>query len=234
MYILILWGEQMEYYNIVIELVIGLLGLLFITKILGKTQITQITAFDFISALVLGELVGNAIFDEHVGSLEILFAVFVWGILIFLIEIITQKFKVTRAILEGQPTIVIHKGKIQREQLKKCKLDINQLQHLLRSKGIFSIREAEYAILETDGSISVLRKSLYEPPTRSDYQMEPLLVSLPYTLVSDGQLLIDNLREVGLTEDWLKEEMTAKGINNYKELLYAEWREGEGILFQKY
>ncbi|WP_449539536.1 DUF421 domain-containing protein [Ferdinandcohnia sp. Marseille-Q9671] len=224
----------MEYFRIVLDLVIGLSGLLVLTKILGKTQITQITAFDFISALVLGELVGNAVYDEKIGTLQILFSILSWGILIYLIEIITQKFRSTRSALEGKPTIIIHKGKIIKDHLKKNKLDINQLQHLLRSKGVFSLREAEYAILETDGSISVLKGSLYEVPTRKDHNMQGQKVHLPITLVSDGSLILENLKESGFTEEWLQSELTKHGVRSHKDLLYAEWREEEGLYLQEY
>jgi len=224
----------LEFFRISFDLVVGLLGLLVLTKILGKTQITQITAFDFISALVLGELVGNAVFDQEIGVLQILFAIIIWGILIYVIEIITQKIRRTRPFLEGKPTIIIHKGKIIKEHLKKNKLDINQLQHLLRSKDVFSIREAEYAILETDGSISVLKKSKYEPPTRQDYNMAEQKVRLPITLVSDGILIHENLKESGFTEDWLHSELKSQGVATYKDLLYAEWHEEEGLYVQEF
>src|SRR5690606_24600759 len=120
------------------------------------------------------------------------------------------------------------------DHLKKNKLDINQLQHLLRSKGVFSIREAEYAILETDGSISVLKKSEYEPPTRQDYNMAELKVRLPITLVSDGVLIQENLKESGFSEDWLQSELKSQGVATYKDLLYAEWREEEGLYVQEF
>ncbi|WP_453990832.1 DUF421 domain-containing protein [Bacillus nitroreducens] len=225
---------MVEYFRIAFDLIVGLIGLLILTKILGKTQITQITAFDFISALVLGELVGNAVFDQDIGISQILFAIFIWGGLIHVIEVITQKVRRTRPILEGKPSIIIHKGKIIKEHLRKNKLDLNQLQHLLRSKGVFSIREAEYAILETDGSISVLKKSPYEPPTRQDYKMEEQKVRLPITFVSDGVLIIENLRESGFSEEWLQSELRNQGVASYKDLLYAEWREDEGLYIQEY
>ncbi|MFS0865152.1 YetF domain-containing protein [Fredinandcohnia sp. 179-A 10B2 NHS] len=224
----------MDYFRIVLDLVCGLLGLLILTKILGKTQITQITPFDFISALVLGELVGNAVFDDKIGVLQILFAVTIWGVLIYIIEVITQKIAITRPYLEGKPAIIIHKGQIIKEKLKKNKLDINQLQHLLRSKNVFSIREVEYAILETDGSISVLKKSSYEQPTRQDYNMEEKKVRLPITLISDGQIINENLKESGFTEEWLISELRSKGVNSYKDLLIAEWLEEDGLYIQTY
>ena len=133
----------MEYLHIISVLVIGYIFLFIMAKLLGKTQITQITPFDFISAIVLGELVGNALYDQETGIPEIFFAVAVWGILIYATEILTQKFKRARKLLEGEPSIVIKKGKIVYEELKKNHLDINQLQHLLRSKDVFSIMECE-------------------------------------------------------------------------------------------
>jgi uncharacterized membrane protein YcaP (DUF421 family) len=224
----------MEFIKIASELVVGYVALLFTTKILGKTQITQITAFDFISALVLGELVGNALYDNNIGIFQILFTVALWGTLIYITEIITQKKKKFRAIFEGKPTLVIAQGKILRDKMKENKLDINQLQHLLRSKGAFSIREVEYAVLETDGTVSVLKKSPYELPTRQDHQMPEQLVSLPVTLIIDGEVIWDNLKEFGFSEEWLQGQIQSFGAKEYKDVLYAEWQEGKGIHVQTF
>jgi uncharacterized membrane protein YcaP (DUF421 family) len=224
----------MEFIKIASELVVGYVALLFTTKILGKTQITQITAFDFISALVLGELVGNALYDNNIGIFQILFAVALWGALIYITEMITQKKKKSRAILEGKPTLVIAQGKILRDKMAENKLDINQLQHLLRSKGAFSIREVEYAVLETDGTVSVLKKSPYELPTRQDHQMPEQLVSLPVTLIIDGEVIWDNLKEFGFSKEWLQGQIQSFGAKEYKDVLYAEWQEGKGIHVQTF
>ncbi|HLR69893.1 MAG TPA: DUF421 domain-containing protein, partial [Pseudogracilibacillus sp.] len=94
------------------ETVFGILALFLLTKILGKTQISQLTAFDFIASIVLGELVGNALFDEKAGILDIGFVILLWGVILYAIEIVTQKFKGSRFILEGKPSMVIHEGKI--------------------------------------------------------------------------------------------------------------------------
>jgi uncharacterized membrane protein YcaP (DUF421 family) len=224
----------MEFSKIAAELVIGYIALLITTKIVGKTQITQITAFDFISALVLGELVGNALYDGKIGISRILFAVALWGALIYVTELITQKKKRLRAYLEGKPTIIIANGKILRKKMKQNKLDINQLQHLLRAKGAFSIREVEYAILETDGTVSVLKKSPYELPTRQDHQMPEQLVTLPVTLIIDGEVIWDNLKEFGFSEEWLKGQIQSFGAKEYKDVLYAEWQEGKGMHVQTF
>ncbi|MBX9972014.1 DUF421 domain-containing protein [Cytobacillus firmus] len=224
----------MEYLHIISVLVIGYIFLFIMAKLLGKTQITQITPFDFISAIVLGELVGNALYDQETGIPEIFFAVAVWGILIYATEILTQKFKRARKLLEGEPSIVIKKGKIVYEELKKNHLDINQLQHLLRSKDVFSIRECEYAILETDGTVSAFKKPLYSTPTVQDLNLPINMIELPVTLILDGEVIWDNLKSINWDETKLINEINNNGANNVKDVLYAEWKKGEALHVQTY
>jgi uncharacterized membrane protein YcaP (DUF421 family) len=217
-----------------IELTIGFFALLLVTKILGKTQITQLSPFYFISALVLGELVGNAIYDKEIGLQYVLYALTLWGTLIFFIEILTQKFRQTRSLLEGNPSIIIRNGIIDFQELKKSRLDINQLQILLRKKDIFSIREVEYAILEPDGSVSILKKSLYDTATKQDINMKPQPVFLPTMVISDGEILYDNLATAGYNEEWLFNELNKAGISNVKQVFYAEWLEGDKLFINNY
>ncbi|WP_449622515.1 DUF421 domain-containing protein [Robertmurraya sp. Marseille-Q9965] len=224
----------MEFVQIFSELIFGYIALFVLTKVMGKTQITQITPFDFISALILGELVGNAVYDKEITIFKVIFAVVVWGLLIFLTEVLTQKKKGLRKLLEGEPSIVIRKGKIDYKVLKKAHLDINQLQHLLRAKGIFSIRECQYAILETDGAISVLRKSSYSSPTLKDLNLPLSNVTLPVTLIMDGQVELDNLQMIDWDRDKLFNEIKKHGVLSEKEVLYAEWKEGEPLHVQTY
>lgn len=90
-----------DYWTIAIELTVGFLGLFILTKALGKTNLAQITPFDFISALILGELLGNAIYDEKISIIKVLFAIALWGMLMFSVGKVTQKVNKLRRILEG-------------------------------------------------------------------------------------------------------------------------------------
>ncbi|MRX71911.1 DUF421 domain-containing protein [Bacillus lacus] len=222
----------MDFARIGIELIVGFFGLFVVSKFLGKTQITQITAFDFISALVLGELVGNAVYDKDIGLSEVLFAITVWGALIYMIEMVTQKSLRARTFFEGKPTIIIHKGRILRKNLGREKLDLNQLQHLLRAKGVFSITEIEFAILETDGSINVMRKSEYDTPTRKDLHVPFDPAVFPITLIVDGDVLWSNVKAAGFSDEWLKNQLTLQGIKNERDVFFAEWIEGKGLHIQ--
>jgi len=218
-----------EYLQMLADIAFGFTALFILTKVLGKTQISQITAFDFISALVLGEFVGNALFDNKAGIPEIAFVIFVWGALMFLIEFITQKYKRSRYLLEGSPSFMIYKGKIIRDEMKKNRMDINQLQHLLRAKDVFSISEVEYAVLETDGTVSVLKKSLHQTPTRKDMKLADQGVELPATLINDGELIYDNIKEKNLDEEWVIKQLNEQGYAGPEEVFYAEYTKGKDL-----
>ncbi|TLS37782.1 DUF421 domain-containing protein [Pseudalkalibacillus caeni] len=219
--------------NTTVELVFGFFSLLILTKLLGKRQISQITPFDFISSLILGELVGNAIYDKDVKIWSIFYAVILWVVLIFIIELLTQKFRKTRTVLEGNPSIVIRNGEIDRQQLKRNKLDTDELQNLLRQKNVFSLREVEFAILETNGSISVLKKPEYGTPTNKDLNIPIKPVYLPVAFISDGCVDEGNLKKAGLTREWLDQQLKSQSISDPKEVMYAEWKQDEGLFISK-
>ncbi|MDG4658461.1 DUF421 domain-containing protein [Ectobacillus antri] len=222
------------YKDMTIELIGGFLALLIMLKILGKIQFAQITPFDFITALVLGNIVGDAVFEKNVGLREIVYSILVWGLLIYIIEFVTLKSYPLRKLLEGKPTLLINKGEIVYKELKKNKLDLNQLQHLLRLQGFFSIYEAEYVILEVDGKISVAPKHEYSPATKQDLHLKHQDVFLPIALIMDGALIPNNLEESGHSEAWLKQQLAKKGVKQYKDVMYAEWERNKGLRLTKF
>jgi uncharacterized membrane protein YcaP (DUF421 family) len=228
------WYRVHPFLSICFELIAGLIFLFIIIKLLGKTQFSQLTPFDFISALILGELVGNAIYDDEIKLYHIALATFIWGLIIFSLEMITQKFNRTRKFLEGEPHIVIHNGKISYKVLKKIKLDINQLQSLIRQQGFFSLQEVAFAIMETNGSLSVLPKSDYDSPKRSDLNLPSKPVDLPITLMIEGEVINNSLKEAGVDEKWLKNQLAKQNITSYKDVLYAEWISNNNLYVNKY
>ncbi|MFS0752158.1 YetF domain-containing protein [Oceanobacillus sp. 1P07AA] len=222
------------YFSMFFEMIIGFIALFLVTKILGKTQISQITPFDFIAALLLGELVGNALFDQNAGIIDILFVIAIYAVIMYISEIISQKYKHTRHMLEGFPSIVIYNGKLIRDTMKKNKLDINQLQHLLRTKDTFSIQEVEFAVLEANGTLSVLKKSDYQMPTRKDLKLSATEVDLSTTLINDGEVIVDNLKEKNLSIEWLTDQIKEQGYERIEEVFYAEYIKDKPLFLLPY
>lgn len=216
------------------ETLFGFVALFLLTKILGKTQISQLTAFDFIAALVLGELVGNALFDDEAGILDIGFIIILWGALLYTVEMLTQKFSQTRYYLEGKPAMVIYKGEIVYEEMRKNKIDINELQHLLRMKDIFAIQEVEYAILESNGELSVMKKGPFQTPNKKDLNVLPDTPEIATTLISDGEIFHDNLEEIGKDELWLMDELKKQNFMSIKEVFYAEYLSNKNLFVLPY
>ncbi len=219
----------MKFQQLTIELIVGFFALFLVTKFIRKTQINEITPFDFISAIVLGELLGNALYDNEVKIWSVIYAIVIWGILMFIIEKTTQKFRRTRKLLDGDPAIIVRNGQIDFNVIKKEKLDINELLSILRQKEAFSIREVEFAILEQSGDISVLKKSKYDNPTAEDLNLPYKPVYLAISLILDGEVLHDNLKAIGFNEKWLKDQIKMFGVEKIEDVFYADWKQDEGI-----
>ncbi|WP_206093778.1 DUF421 domain-containing protein [Paludifilum halophilum] len=215
--------------HLTIELIAGFISLFCVTKMLGKVQISQLTPFYFVSSIVLGELLGNAVYDPEVGLLFIIYAISLWGLMIYLVVKVTQKYPKMRELLEGEPSIVIRNGVVSRKELRKNNIDLNQLQNLLRHQDVFSVREVAFAILETDGQLTVLKNWNDSTPTRGDMNLPLQPVHLPVTLIIDGKILSDNLQAMGWTEQQLQSQLQTQGIQKPEDVFFAEWKEGEGL-----
>jgi uncharacterized membrane protein YcaP (DUF421 family) len=212
-----------------IKIVVGFTVLFFIVILTGKTSINQLTPYHLVFVLVLGDLLGGTLYDEKVGIYHFLYAVGLWTLFMLGIEFITQKKKSTRFLLEGNPSILIRDGIMDREMLSKNKLDVNEVASLLRQSNVFSVREVKYGILEPNGNISILLKSKYENPNKQDLNLSDTPVDLPISLIIDGEILWDNLQELGFDQKWLKKELQANGYNDEKGIFFADWRDSEGI-----
>ncbi|HWI50392.1 MAG TPA: DUF421 domain-containing protein [Rummeliibacillus sp.] len=218
---------------ITIKLITGFILLFIIITFVGRKIINQITPFTFIGSIVIGEFLGNAVYEEHVSILEIIYSISLWGLLLFIVEFLERKFLSFRGIFQGKPSTLIKNGVIDREELKKCRMNINQLQSLLRQNETFSVREVAYCYLELNGSLSILKKPQYQKITIEDFNLPEKPVHVPVTLIRDGKVLKDELRDIGFNEIWLKKQLASQNISNYKDVFLAEWLEGDGIFVQK-
>ncbi|WP_150275856.1 DUF421 domain-containing protein [Paenibacillus tepidiphilus] len=218
----------MDYGLIFIKLIAGFTGLWAMTRLLGKKEITALTPFDFISAVILGDLVGETIYEEKHSILMLIFTLAIWTILSILFEKLTLKMPKLRKPLEGEPEILIRDGQIDLNKLRKNNLDFDQLRTMLRAKDTFSVSEVAYAIYETNGSLSVLKKSQYESVTRGDLDLPEQELTLPMSIIEDGIVQDSTLRKLSRNEEWLTAELHKQGYAGPKAVAYAEiTEEGE-------
>ncbi|MCM3413229.1 MULTISPECIES: DUF421 domain-containing protein [Bacillaceae] len=221
--------EEIKIGLLTIKVMVGFFTLFFIIIITGRTSISQLTPFHLVFVLVLGDFLGNTIYEDKVRTFHFLYAIGLWTLLMLGLEFMTLKNKSTRSLLLGNPNIIIRDGIMDRKLLKKNKLDVNQVLSLLRQNNVFSVREVKYGILEANGQISTLLKSKYQKPEKQDLNLQESPVDLPTSLIIDGEILWDNLHELSFDQQWLHNKLTANGYENEKRILYADWRESEGI-----
>lgn len=193
-----------------------------------QKEISALTPFDFISAVILGDLVGETIYEKEHTVLMLLFTLAVWTILSITFEKITLRLPKLRKPLEGEPEILIRDGKMDMGKLRKNKLDFEQLRMMLRAKDTFSVSEVAYAIYETNGSLSILKKAQYEPATREDLLVPVSESVLPKSVIEDGIVQRGTLDRLGHDEEWLAKELRKLGYNGPQSVAYAEiTEEGE-------
>jgi uncharacterized membrane protein YcaP (DUF421 family) len=221
--------EEVNIGLLTIKVIVGFVTLFFIIIITGRTSISQLTPFHLVFVLVLGDFLGNTIYEDKVRTFHFLYAIGLWTLLMLGIEFMTLKNKSTRSLLLGDPNIIIRDGVMDRKLLKKNKLDVNQVLSILRQNNVFSVREVKYGILETNGQISILLKSKYQTPDKQDLNLPESPVYLPTSLILSGEILWDNLHELGFDQQWLDNQLTTNGYDNVKRIFYADWRESEGI-----
>lgn len=157
-----------------------------------------------------------------------------WALLLFIVEILGLKFLNLRKAFEGKPSVLIRNGIVNRNQLKKNRMHINQLQSLLRQSETFSIRDVAYCYLEANGAISILKKASKQKLQQEDINIPAQPVFVPVTLIRDGELLQDELVDMDQNEEWLMSQLKMHGINDYQKVFIAEWLEGDGLFVQTF
>jgi uncharacterized membrane protein YcaP (DUF421 family) len=136
--------EEVNIGLLTIKVVVGFGTLFFIIIITGRTSIYQLTPFHLVFVLVLGDFLGNTIYEDKVRTFHFLYAIGLWTLLMLGIEFITLKNKSTRSLLLGNPNIIIRDAVMDRKLLKKNKLGVNQVLSLLRQNNVFSVHEVKY------------------------------------------------------------------------------------------
>ncbi|PLT31426.1 hypothetical protein CUU66_02690 [Peribacillus deserti] len=182
-----------------------------VTKILGKKHISQLSFFEYITGITLGDIAGEVILGEDMHIMHGVAGILVFSAISYISDILTLKSRKFRAVIEGRDTVFIQDGKIREKGLKKEKYTIEDLAALLRDKGVFEIKDVEYAILEPKGKLSVLLKKENQPLTAKDLNLFLPNEKEPQTIIMDGQVIYEALAKTGKNIQWVKTELKKLG-----------------------
>lgn len=224
----------MTYMNIGLKLFFGFIALLLVTRLLGKKEISQLTPFDFIYSIVLGGILEESIYDNKISPLHVWFAVFVWGVMLFIIENVSQRYDKIRALLKGESSILIRDGEFNLKELEANHLEMEQLRIMLRQQGVFSLREVCDLYLEPGGTVSLKKYAKFDTVTPAMLNLEPKDDSINFLFVDDGAINEEILRYTGKSKEWLYTELQKEGYPIIQDILYAEWSETDGFFIKTY
>lgn len=198
------------------------LALLLLTRLQGKKTISHLTYFDYITGITLGDIAAVPLVDEKVTLTRTLVALGLLGGLSIVAAYLTTKSRKLRKLTEGEPMVVIKEGNILENNLRKMRLDIDNLSMLLRKKNVFSFSDVEFAVMETDGSLSLLKKAEKETITRQDMGILAAKAKPGTELIIDGVLDERKLAELNLTREWLQQTLQQQGFQRVEEVSYME------------
>lgn len=209
----------MKYVEIFIECFGTYFYLVLLLRFLGKKEMSKLSVSDLIVFLLISELMTISIGDDNIGFIEGALASLVIIVLDKLCSYIALRVKPVKKLLEGHPTYIVYQGQLNQYKMKALNYSVDDLCHHLRQEGVGSLSEVEFAVLETDGNLSVITKKQSQ-------------VMMPDVLISDGEINYDILETMHKDEQWLMDVLKSEGIQNYKNIFYCVM-ENDGLFYIK-
>lgn len=196
--------------SITMRAIISLVTLFLVTKMLGKKQVSQLSLFDYVIGISIGNFAAEMTVNLDSNILHGTIAVIIFGLIAYIISIGTMKSILLRRFFSGVPTLIIEDGKFLKEGLKKVKFDINDFLEQAREQGYFDISEIAYAVMESSGKISIMPKSEYSAVINKDMKIKKEKASIPASIIIDGNIMEENLKKYGKTRKWLEQQLKNK------------------------
>ena len=198
----------MKYIEIFIESFGTYILLVLMICFLGKKEMSKLSVSDLIVFLIISELMTISIGNENVNFLQAALAVLVIVFMDKLFTLISLKSPFFKKMVEGHPTFIVFQGKLNQKKMASLKYSVDDLCHHLREQGIGSLSEVDFAVLETDGQLSVIETKNSE-------------VKAPAAIISDGQINYEILQLMNRDENWLIKKLKEAGIHDYQEVFYC-------------
>ena len=217
-----------EILDVIVRALLSLIALFFVTKLIGKKQVSQLSLFDYVIGISIGNFAADMTINLESKEIHGIVAVLVFGFIAYLVSILTMKSIMLRRFFMGTPTVIIEKGKIIESSLKKVRYDINDVLEECRINGYYDISDIEYAIVEANGELSILPKN--RPVNVKDLDLNVEKSGLCANVIIDGKIMYNNLNNINKTKKWLIKEMK-KNNKDINDIILATVDINENIVF---
>lgn len=210
-----------NFLNICFRTILVLIILFFITKMMGKKQISELNFFDYVVGITIGSIAADISLDIEKNMIAGIAALFIYGFISYIISFVSIKSILARRFFIGVPTVLVEKGKIIESGLKKSKIDVNDLLMEARENGYFNLDEIDYALMEVNGNISFLPKEKEKPVTKKDMKIKCSNEGLTVNGIIDSKYMVNNMKAINKDKEWLDHELKVNGYDNYDNILLA-------------
>ena len=206
----------------IIALSLGSIAAMFVlTKLIGYRQMSQMSMFDYVNGITIGSIAAEMATSLEENFVQPLVAMVVYALAAILLSWCSSKSIRMRKIIEGKPLVLLDKGELYFDSLRKAKIDVNEFLVQCRVNGYFDISKIETAVLEGNGKISFLPKSSDRPATPADLNLSPQQDFMTANVILDGNIMRENLRHTGNDEKWLVNQIKGQGADKISDVLLA-------------
>ena len=224
-------GDSMniaEIWETTYRALISLAVLYLVTKMIGKKQVSQLSLFDYVIGISIGNFAAEMTINLESHEVYGIVAVLIFGLIAYLVSIVTMKSITLRRFFMGTPTVIIQNGKINYKNMKKVHIDINDLLEQARINGYFDISEIDYALMEANGIMSFKLKDKYENTTNNSMNINYKGNGLIAAVVIDGNIMDNNIYNMNKDVDFVESKIKSMGYN-IKNILLATLDENDKI-----
>ncbi|KAB3530337.1 DUF421 domain-containing protein [Alkaliphilus pronyensis] len=207
--------------EIILQTLLAFCVILFLTRILGRQQVSQLTMHEYVNGITFGSIAATLATDLNQRTWHHLMGLIIFGILTFLASYATLKVRLVSKVIQGEPVLVIQDGKILEKNLTRFHYTIQDLNILLRKKDVFNISDVKYGVLEPNGDLSILKVSEKENATKGDLNILNNSQDMPVEIVVTGSIIYENLKQKQLTAEWLFKQLNKMGVTDIRDVFYA-------------
>lgn len=194
--------------------------ILAIFRIMGKREIGELSILDLVVFIMIGEMAVIAIEKTDAPLFHTVLPMILLMITQIVLALLSLKSKRFRQLVDGKPSIIINRGKIDEHAMRKQRYNFDDLMTQLREQGIRSVTDVEFAILESSGSLSVIEKL-------KDKNNESKQGDITIPLILDGQIEEENLQTINKTNLWLRQELKKQGYRDIKKISFCSYENGK-------
>lgn len=187
-------------------------------RLLGKHQVSELEPAEFVLALIIADIASVPMQDYGIPLLMGVIPIVTLLCLSMILSVLTMKSLKLRALLTGVPSILIRDGTVNQKEMRRTRMTLDEVLEELRLQGYTDLSSVRYAILETNGQLSVLPYARTKPPSADDLEVTVTDGGLPLVLINDGRLISTNLKRRGLDQAWLEKQLKKHGVSHVRDV----------------